>query len=149
MAKRVNDANLGVTKIFGGGCKTYVYVAEKKNFNAARQACKKLSLDLASIPSYKEFDVIVKNLKGILTRAWVGAQVNGKDTKNDWEWLSGEPISLDNKLWTRRKGYREPGETWRCGQLMADDNGKVNDGKGPSLGTHPCTYEKSVLCEVL
>ena len=75
VAKRLNeDAGEKVIQVQG---KTYVFINRKETWENARTACKALSGgvdgDLASIPLYKDIDLISKKLSAnTCKKMWVG-----------------------------------------------------------------------------
>merc|ERR1711911_149663 len=84
---------------------TYIYVKERKSWNAARAICKRNGGDLATFPRYNAFDDVSAVLPDEHT--WVGAFHHGNDIKTGWKWVTGELLSYENPKW-RQPAHREP-----------------------------------------
>ena len=122
--------------------KVYLYLPTKSSWYDAREACRKWGQDLAVITTYKEFDEILPKLPRDVGEFWVGAKLEGNDVKNDWYWVSGEPLSPKFNQWYRT----EP-------DILADDCALLRPyGDRPEysgkLGTIECDYTGNFpLCQ--
>ena len=108
------DAKHKVFKVMG---KTYVRIEQKLNWYEAREKCQQLGKeqqlgfsngDLASMPTYEEFDKVSKAEEmhmeyraDCYPKSWIGLKTNGTDNTTTWNWLSGEgePVTSTSKMW--------------------------------------------------
>jgi len=106
---------------------SYIFVTKVKKlitWQKARAACQKRGGDLAVLTTYKAVDAIAPFIKNDKDEYWVGA-TNPSKKKENWKWLSGEPIPLSFEKWS-------PGVT----------QGQQPDGNGDCLA-----YCPSGLCD--
>jgi len=154
--KHVRESDETVNKVFQGlKGKTYILFTEKKTMSNARATCQALGGDLAVLLSYKEFDAVAQNVKHAMSEdankeggdwIFVGAQLYGVDLKNDWFWLSGEPLPYNSGLWARYD-HREPDmKSQRCTVIVNSGRKETN---GPALFTHGCENQNRFLCQLL
>merc|ERR1712142_995239 len=97
-----------IRKMFKGIGKTFALSeGSLANYDAARTFCRDQGGDLATMPSYKEFDLVMsqindEDLKNNYIR--IGAKRSGEDTSNsgkktDFHWVTGEPIPVSFAKW--------------------------------------------------
>ena len=105
----------------------------KKTWTEARKECQGMGADLASPLSYNEFDEIIASIQETDERrvvtVWIGARLNGTDIRNDWYWISGEPLPVNYLKWADfepdnvidgcafmayARGYSPDLRTWTC-----------------------------------
>jgi len=106
---------------------SYIFVTKVKKlitWQKARASCQKRGGDLAVLTTYKAVDAIAPFIKNDKDEYWVGA-TNPSKKKENWKWLSGEPIPLSFEKWS-------PGVT----------QGQQPDGNGDCLA-----YCPSGLCD--
>ena len=110
--------------------KTYIWIQRDTTWVDARAACKSLSgnnnIDLATIPTYKEFDQIIPQVPKCVgassaDETWIGLKMEGSDYKNEWYWITGEPVNSHYAKW----GSNEPQENEPCGLIR--HNGEMGD----------------------
>merc|ERR1712168_500198 len=127
VAKRLNgDAGNNIFQVQG---KTYVFINKKVTWENARAACQDLSGDimvegdLASIPLYKDIDLIAQKLEanGCKTM-WVGFKwkEGAREFQDKWFWLTEEPLPFNHARW---KDEAEPSTT------AAEKYGLMNNGQ--------------------
>jgi len=161
----LSQAGDGKTKTFAVNGKTYVYVNERKTWDEARQSCKGLGGDLASLPSIELNDAVVANLKSIEKKPrymWVGAyHYAGMNWKERWYWLSGDALCVTffpGSKFSRWAYYPNWTETKKQGVVMFT---KTINTSNPTTHTHyyaavgkligcdeKCANESSFLCQI-
>jgi len=155
LAKRLNE-EAGDKYIQVQG-KTYVFINRKETWENARTACRALGGgvdgDLASIPLYKDIDLISKKLSANTCKnMWVGLfwreDLAGTDNfKHNWFWLTGEPLPFNHGRWGNAA---EPSTTAneKYGLLqIKSDSGKLwtLTNAGTAAGWSVCGF----LCHIL
>ena len=129
----------------------YLYNPSHLNWTDARRACRDFGYDLAMFGSYREYDAITPFLPhdhkpyGYI---WVGAKLMGEDLMNDFQWVSGEPLSPKFMKWTNDgiKNIEPDTVDQKCVIIYKDGNKKERN--GPSLGTWNCHYTAPSLCQL-
>ena len=76
------------------------------NYDAARTFCQNQGGDLATMTSYKEFDLVASQMNDEDRKYHIriGAKRSGEDTsssgkKTDFHWVTGEPIPVSFAKW--------------------------------------------------
>jgi len=138
------------------GKKKYIYVANPtKSWHDARGECKKRGGDLASFLSYAEFEEVVEKFAWEIhwSVPWVGARMHLPsgitDVKNNWYWVTGEPLSPEYKKWYNdgRTEYPKDGSTSnQCAYIQS--TGNMKEANGPSLYPAGCGGGARYLCEI-
>jgi len=144
---RLSDASYTIGK------KKYVYQSKGMAWSTARTKCMEQGGDLASFLSYAEFEEVVQKFWRYIHRGnmWVGAHMhlhNTQDHKNNWYWVTGEPLSPFYKYWYNNGGTHYPDEgstSYKCAYINA--NG-YRSGNGPSLAVNTCSITNKSLCEI-
>jgi len=132
-------------KIFEVAGKTYVRVesygwevrfSDKLNWYTARERCQRLGYkhgDLASIPTYEEFEKVTREMHMEDSRCkytWIGLKMDRSAADaNDWQykWLTGETVNSTHEGWASGRPKGKWTEKWR--------------GK-PRITIDPCVYVK-------
>jgi len=138
------------------GKKKYRYVASPtKSWDAARLECKRRGGDLASFLSYAEFEEVAEKFAYEIhwNVPWVGARMHLPsgitDVKNNWYWVTGEPLSPDYKKWYNNGNTEFPKDgstSSQCAYIQA--YGNMEESNGPSLYPGGCSSSLRYLCEI-
>ena len=138
---------VGVQKVIFTEEKMLVVMKKNLNWRSARQECKKLGGDLASLSSETELDQLAQTLNvknpGGNVGVWLGAQlVDHEDPTQKWKWITGETLPADSDKW--RSGQRDDGE--RC-LVIYWNEGSPYHGKLYSLD---CTVKRAYyVCQFM
>ena len=153
--KRENDYS-GINRMFLANGKTYFLIKEAKSWDNARRTCQGLGGDLAVVMSYNDFDALGRKLfsEGLLEKGvwpWVGGKINGNDYKNDWYWVSGEPLSSKNAKFINNGEVNTEPESYGGGDcVIIRDDGNRRENNGPSFATVYCTgTQRPFLCQAI
>jgi len=137
------------------GKKKYVYVAKGLAWSSARGKCKQLGGDLASFLSYAEFNEVVEKFAWEIHNSspWVGAKLHlpsgSTDYKNNWYWVTGEPLSPEYEKWYNNGDVKYPGSNTASNMCaFIQKNGNMREGNGPSLKPASCSVGRHCLCEI-
>jgi len=135
--------------------KTYI-IYQKKNIGLswkdARASCKEQNGDLATLKSYKDFDFIASIFKGEPDYDyyfWLGGYLGsaGRDWKEHYVWISGEPITSKFWYWKRtpifgsdKKNYEPLVKEGGCLTLAFKSVRRNGEKNKNALATAPCDW---------
>jgi len=107
--RNADDVKVGGGAMIGASYVFVTQVKKKITWEKARAACQQKGGDLAVLTTYQAIDAIApftsfKNEK--YGEYWVGA-TNPSKKKENWKWLSGEPIPLSFEKWGQGESRRQ------------------------------------------
>jgi len=133
--------------------RTLVIVGPAQNsWEDARAQCKRRGGDLATHLTEKEMNDAFSKADDDVYLLWVGGRMNPRAMQLDFwsrfEWLNGDRISSDNKLWDSR--FQDYGPSYKC-MYIHNRSTRIDGTEGPMYGAWKCVTGQvpmQSLCEI-
>ena len=117
---------------------TFVFTLTEKTWQEARESCRSMGGDLATLPTYREIDFVKKFIpKAEFQTYWIGG--SSPDGKDNWKWVTGERIPLNFGRWA----LGEPSLGGKCSVYYYGSNGKYY-----GIGNLTCLKKHKYVCKI-